>query len=174
MRRWLPIGRDLGHPLNLYGLLLLSNVGGRAQLSPVREKLRAHARPRALGLTLAGITIALGYVFIQLDSFVYTTVLSRQNTLMQKVGELQAPRLRYWLFRYGSVFILGSIGVIIASKKIGHPTFMLAPFTLFALTTFFREPFEKYLLNASQNTRFFSLIVAYCAIAFLFAAVRQK
>ena len=144
--------------------LLLSNV----------EKLRAHARLLALGLTLAGITIALFYVYIQLDSFVYTTVLSNQNTLMQTVGELQAPRLRFWIFRYGSVFILGSIGFIIARKKIGHPTFMLAPFTLFALTTFFREPFEKYLWNASQNTLFFSLIVAYCAIAFLLAAVRQK
>ena len=144
--------------------LLLSNV----------EKLQAQARPLALGLTLAGITMALFYVFIQLDSFVYTTVLSRQNTLMQTVSELQAPRLRYWIFRYGSVFILGSIGFIIASKKVGHPTFMLAPFTLFALTTFFREPFEKYLWNASQNTLFFSLIVVYCAIAFLLAAVRQK
>jgi len=51
---------------------------------------------------------------------------------------------------------------------------MLAPFTLFALTIFFREPFEKYLWNASQNTLFFSLIVAYSTIAFLFAAVRQK
>lgn len=144
--------------------LLLSNV----------EKLRAYARPLALGLTLAGITIALGYVFIQLDSFVYTTVLSSENILMRKVGELQAPRLRYWIFRYGSVFILGSIGFIIASKKIGHPTLMLAPFTLFALTTFFREPFEKYLWNAPQNTLFFSLIAAYCTIAFLLAAVRQK
>lgn len=138
------------------------------------EKLCSHARTLALGFTLVGMAIAFGYLFLQYHTFTDTTVLFRQNTLMQTVGELRPPRLKYWIFRYGSVFIFGSIGFIIASKKIGHLTFMLVPFTLFALTIFFREPIEKYLWNTAHNTLFFFLILIYCVIAFLLTTMCQK
>jgi len=42
--------------------------------TPFADKLRTHARNMALGLTLASVTLALGYVFTQLDTFADTTV----------------------------------------------------------------------------------------------------
>jgi len=138
------------------------------------DRLHSHARTLSLGFTLASISMGLGYVWIQRHVFVETTVLFSESTLMQTVGELNAPRLKYWIIRYGSVFILGSIGVIIASKKITHRGFMLTPLILFTFATFFREILEKYLWDASHNTQFFALVIIYCAIAFLLTAVRQK
>ena len=156
-------------PVVLLGLrclryLLLSNI----------EKLRRHARLLALGLTVACIAIALVYVSRQHYALVETTVLFSENTLMKTVGELKAPRLQYWIFRYGSVFILGSIGFIIAINRIGCRIFMLTPFILFIITTFFREPLEKYLWNVSHNTLLFFLVMVFCVIMFLIAAVSEK
>ena len=139
------------------------------------EKLRPYARTLSLGLTLASIAIALISVFIQFDSFADTTVLSNENKLMQTVGELRAPDLKYWGFRYGSTFILGSIGLIITSTQSWNRNFLLIPpFLLFTMTTFFRDPLEKFLWNESQNTLFFAIIITYCVIIFLLAARLEK
>ena len=139
------------------------------------DKLRPYARTLALGLTLASVALAIGYVLIQRDTFVETTVLSSENKLMQVVGELRAPDLNYWVFRYGSTFIFGSIGLIICITQLGTGYFLrLPPFFLFTLTTFFREPLEKFLWNASQNTLFSFLIITYCIVSFLLTVRLEK
>lgn len=74
------------------------------------HRLHRHARTLALVLTLVSIGLGLGYVFVQYHTFADTTVALGSNKLMQTVGELRAPQLKYWTFRYGSVFVLGSIG----------------------------------------------------------------
>ncbi len=156
-------------PVVIFGIRTLRYL----VLSTVHS-LRRHARAIALGLTLASITLALGYIFLQYHTFADTTVALGSNKLMKNVGELRAPRIQYWIFRYGSVFVFGSIGFIIANKRNGDRSFMLIPFILFTLTTFFREFFEKYLWNASQNMLFFSLILSSCTIVFLLMAMYQK
>ena len=53
------------------------------------EKLRPHARTLTFGLTLVSITLALGYIFMQSNTFVDTTVPFSQSALMQSVEELE-------------------------------------------------------------------------------------
>lgn len=138
------------------------------------HRLHRCARPLALFLTLVSIALALGYVFVQYHTFADTTVALGSNKLMETVGELRRPHLKYWLFRYGSIFVFGSLGFIIASKRNWNRTFMLTPFILFIFTTFFREFFEKHLWNTSHNALFFFLILVSCTIAFLLTAMYQK
>ena len=76
------------------------------------DTLKLHSRTLALGLTLVSVALALGYVFGQHHTFAETTVSFSQNALMQSVGELEDTFLFFWMFRYGSVFILGGLGVI--------------------------------------------------------------
>lgn len=137
------------------------------------ERLRPHPRTLALGLTLASIALALGYVFTLLDSFASTTVPLSQNQLMQTVTELSVPPFGYWTFRYGGIFILGSIGLIFASKRHWEQTCMLVPITLFIGTTFFREPLEKLLWGTSHGTFFFWIALTCTGIAFLISAWQQ-
>ena len=142
--------------------------------TPWAEALKPHSRTLALGLTLTSITLAIAYVFMQLDTFASTTVPLSQNQLMQTVTELKTPNFRYWIFRYGSLFILGSIGIILTSKQRWDQTCMLVPLALFIITTFFREPLEKFLWTESHGTFFFSIAIACCAVAFLITAGQQK
>lgn len=166
-------------PLVLLGIralryLLTSDLTRYASAS-FADKLRTHPRALALGLTLASITLALAYVFIQLNTFASTTVPLSQNSLMQTVTELEDPHFNYWIFRYGSIFILGSIGLIIATKRHWEQTCMLIPITLFIGTTFFRQPLEAHILRTSSHSAFFFLIALICiGIAFLITARLQN
>ena len=109
---------------------LISGAGG----------VRLYPRNLSLGLTLASLVLALGYVWMQFDTFATTTVPLSQNQLMQTVGELNAPDYRYWVFRYGSLFFLGSLGVMSVSIRLWKNSgTVLAIFVfLFLLTTFFQ------------------------------------
>ena len=78
---------------------------------PFAEKVHLHTRTLALGLTLASVTLAFGYILIQYETFADTTVPFSQNALMQSVGELESTFLIYWMTNYGSVFVLGSLGI---------------------------------------------------------------
>ena len=78
-------------------------------------RLRPHARKLAGGLTLIGIITALCYLFFQADSLATTTFAFRENRLMRSVGELFNPTLEYWGIRYGTIFGIGSIGLVCAS-----------------------------------------------------------
>ena len=98
-------------PVALLGIrafrhLLLSKV----------EKLRSYARTLALGLTLASIAIAGGYVLGQQDTFAETTVPLSQNTLMQTVGELLNIDSHYWMVRYGYIFVVSILGLLISAN----------------------------------------------------------
>lgn len=123
--------------LGIRGLryFLLSNV----------EKLRPHARTLSLGLTLASGTLAIGYVLIQHPTFAATTVPLSQTPLMQTIGELHAPDLKYWVFRYGVLFIIGSLGLLTTLYPLRkrHGIVFAILFALFCLATFFRVPLDK-------------------------------
>ena len=95
-------------PLVLLGIRALRHV--LITKSSLANKFRPHTRNLSLGLVLASSALAFGYVWIQLDTFASTTVPLSQNQLMQTVGELDTPNYGFWVFRYGSLFFLGSLG----------------------------------------------------------------
>ena len=155
-------------------LVLLAIRALRSLLLSKVDTLRPHARTLSLGLTLACVPLAIIYVWIQHQTFVDTTVPMSQNAVMTAMTELRSPHFGYWVFRYGGVFILGSIGLIVASKRHWEQTCLLVPLVLFIATTFFREPLEKHLWNASYGTFFFSIAVICIGIGFLISAWLQK
>lgn len=159
-------------PLALLGIrglrhLLLTKL-------PLSAKLRPHARTLTLGLILAISTGAVFYILNLLDTFDNTTVSLSQTRLMQTVRELAAPDYKYWISRYGSVFILGSIGILIASvrlwKELG--TLLAVSLTLFSLMAFFGAPLYRAWGASPCNTLLF-IIVAGSVIG-LFLIARQR
>ena len=155
-------------------IILLAIRALRSLLLSKVDRLRPYTRPLSLGLILTSVTLVLGYVWIQQKTFADTTVPLSQNAVMTAMTELTNPHFGYWIFRYGGVFILGSIGLIVASKRYYDQTSLLVPLILFIATTFFREPLEKHLWNASHGTFFFSIAVICISIGFLMSAWLQK
>ena len=139
------------------------------------EKLRPHARTLALGLTLASITLALGYTLMQYKTFADTTVPFSQNTLMQNIEELGSTFLIYWMTHYGSVFVLGSLGIamtIFRFWKIRGLVFA-APLILFTGTTFYRSVLDS-LLGTPVANMLFGIAIVTCVIGFLILAWRRQ
>ena len=151
-------------------VVLLSIRGIRYLLVSKIDRLRPHIRTLSLGLILTSASLVLGYVWIQHHTFADTTVPISDSPVMQAMTELRNPHFEYWVFRYGGVFILGSIGLIVASKRDYDQTCLLVPLVLFIVTTFFREPLEKHLWNASYGTFFFSIAIICTGVGFLIAA----
>lgn len=158
-------------PLGILGIrsvryLLLKKTAG---------KFDAHARILALALTIISIASAIGYVLMQRHTFADTTVPFSQNQLMQTVGELNAPHFGYWTFRYGSVFIVGSLGLIVATLHTWGQRarqFALSLF-FFTLTTFFRQPLDTVYGQAIGNALFLIALVN-CGIRYLWLAHQQN
>ena len=140
------------------------------------EKLRIHARALALGLTLASAGLALVYIFIQRHTFTNTTVPLSQSALMQAMTELQNPTYMYWVYRYGWIFILGSIGFIVLTLSYWkhRSCFLLAiALTGFSLFTFFREQADSFFGEFICNV-LFGLTLAGCTAGFLWLAYQQQ
>ena len=155
-------------------IVLLAMRAIRYLLISKGNRLRPYARTVSFGLILASTTLVLGCVWIQQKTFVDTTVPLSQNAVMTTMTELQNPHFGFWVFRYGGIFILGSIGLIVASKRNWEQTCLLIPLVLFIATTFFREPLEKHLWNASHGTFFFSIAITCTGVGFLISAWLQK
>ena len=155
-------------------IVLLAMRAIRSLLLSKVDRLRPHARNVSLVLILVSTAFVLGYVWIQQKTFADTTVPLSQNAVMTAMTELRNPHFGYWVFRYGGVFILGSIGLIVASKHYWNQTCLLVPLVLFIATTFFREPLEKHLWNTSHGTFFFSIAIICTGIGFLISAWLQK
>ncbi|RKU12961.1 hypothetical protein C6503_16595 [Candidatus Poribacteria bacterium] len=143
--------------------------------TPWAEKLKPHSRSVALGLTLASIALALGYVLIQRNTFGSTTVPMSQNELMQTVAELKNPFLEYWMFRYGSIFVLGYCGIVMAAIRFWKTRGVLlaVPLTLFTITTFYRSRLDSLWGTATGNLLFSAAIVT-CIIGFVVLAWRRQ
>ena len=138
--------------------LLLSNF----------EQLRLHARKLAWGLTLGAITFGIAYLFLQSGSFETTAYAFKESRLMKDMTELVDPHYGYWPGRYGSVFILGSLGLIITSLHIwrwnGLPLALVL--SLFTATTFFRWQISDWIGENTCNTLF---LISFGLSVFCFA-----
>ncbi|MCY3721436.1 MAG: hypothetical protein OXG97_04375 [Candidatus Poribacteria bacterium] len=139
------------------------------------EKLRLHARTLALGLTLASVMFSISYVWIQLDTFADTTVPISQNAVMQSMTELRTPHYGYWVFRYGGVFLAGSLGFILIPVSLWKKQGILfsIPIALFTLFSFFRQHSDKLWGEPIGNILFY-VTIAGCAVVFLFVAWRRQ
>ncbi len=155
-------------------LVLLAMRAIRSLLISKVDRLHPHIRTVSLGLILVSVTLILSYVWTQQNTFADTTVPISDNPVMQAMTELRSPHYGYWVFRYGGVFILGSIGLIVASKRDYDQTSLLVPLFLFVATTFFRDPLEKHLWDASYGTFFFFIALTCTGIGFLISAWLQK
>ena len=160
-------------PLVLLGIRALRHV--LITKSSLANKFRPHTKNLSLGLVLASFALALGYVWIQLDTFASTTVPLIQNQLMQTVGELDTPDYRYWVFRYGSLFFLGSLGFMSVGihfwKNSG--TVLAVFISLFMLSTFFQARLET-LLGTTGCSILFFISLAGISLVLLFIAWRQR
>ena len=156
-------------------LVLLTMRTLRSLLLSKIDRLRPHARTVSFVLTLACVLFAIGYVFGQLNTFERTTVPLSQSSLMQAMTELRAPHYSYWVARYGTVFIVGSLGFIfmpvIFWKKQGVP--FSIPLALFTLFSFFRQPLDK-LWGEPFGNVLFGIAFVGCAIGILLLAWQKK
>lgn len=159
-------------PLVLLGIRALRHF--LITKSSLAEKLRPHAKNLSLGLVLASFTLALGYVWMQLGTFANTTLPLSQNELMQTVGELNKPDYRYWVFRYGSLFFLASLGFISAGIHLwkNNGTVLAGFIFLFMLATFFRARLETFLGASGCNILFFTSLAS-ISLLLLFIAWRH-
>lgn len=137
------------------------------------EKLRPHARTLALGLALASVALAIGYVLIQRNTFTETTVPLSQNAVMQSVGELSNTDSHYWMIRYGYIFVLSIMGVMMSAMRQwkNYGALLVLPLTLFTLTTFFRE-YPDSLWGTQNNNILFFIAIAATAMTLMLMAWR--
>ncbi len=156
-------------------IILLAMRVIRSLLISKVDRLRPHIRTVSLGLILASATLALGYVWIQQNTFADTTVPISNSPVMQAMTELRSPHYNYWVARYGTVFIVGSLGFILIPvifwKQQGIP--FSIPIALFTLFSFFRQPLDK-IWGEPFGNALFGIALVGCAIGFLLLAWKKK
>ena len=142
---------------------------------PFADRLRLYTRTLAFGLTLASITLALGYILGQSKTLTDTTVPFSQSALMQSIEELENTFLAYWMTHYGSVFVLGSLGIAMALFRFWkwQGLVFAAPLVLFTGTTFYRSVLDPLLGTFVVNIEF-GIAIATCVIGFLVLAWRRQ
>ena len=141
------------------------------RLPQTAETLKNHSRTLALGLTFLILTIGFGFLLAQLKNFDTTTILM-QTPLMQTVSELNNPYFEFWTGRYGSVFILASIALVVGAYRWKHWILAL-PLCIFVLTTFARQPIDA-LFSPATTTFLFWMAVGSCIFGFLYTAYNQQ
>ena len=106
------------------------------------------ARTVALVLCAGCVILGMSYAFSQQVSFTQNTVPFSNNRLMQTVTELQDSTDDYWYFRYGGVFLFGSLGIIGGCARGWGKKGLILALTLCLITfsTFFRVSFSYLLL----------------------------
>ena len=112
--------------------------------SPWVETLSRYPRQVSLLLLCGCLTLAVVYVVGIRDTFSQTTVVFGDSVLLQSVGELVAPHYGYWPYRYGSVFLMGSLGLcLMPVLRFGRPGCRLAlSVGVFCVLVFFRQPLD--------------------------------
>ena len=138
-------------------LVILALRGLRYLLLEYIEPVRPHARKLAWGLTLLGIAVGASYLLYQAGTFETTAFALQESRLMKDMTELADPHFGYWTVRYGTVFLLGSLGLIIATLHFWkwHGLPLLLTLALFVSTTFFRWPVSAWIGEGRCDTLFF-------------------
>ena len=140
----------MGWSTHLFGSLLLPPVGLLAlrgmrywllEKSLYQERLRPYRRQVSLFLLFLTLTIAGSYLLSIRATFSSTTVPFGNTPLMQSIGELAAPHFGYWIHRYGSVFLTGSLGISLMPMfrwgRLGRP--LSGSLGVFCVCVFYRH-----------------------------------
>ena len=144
--------------------------GTRSLLLHYYSPLRHHSRKLAWGLTALGILTGVAYILVQAGTFAETAYPFDESRLIKDVTELADPHFRYWQIRYGAIFVLGSIGLIVALLHVwkwnGLP--LALSLTLFTATTFFRDPLNEWTDENLCNTLFIvSFVLTVLTLGFI-------
>lgn len=138
-------------------LAIFTLHGVRYLLLNLYESLHLRAQKLSWFLVLLAITAGLVFFFLQSHTFEATAFAFSENRLMKSVGELKDPNFKYWIERYGTIFISGSFGVIAASFQLwkwkGLP--LIGSLSLFIGTTFFRDVVSGWTSTSMCDTLFF-------------------
>lgn len=156
-------------------IVLLAMRAIRYLLISKVDLLRQHARIFSLGLTLVSFTLAIGYIFIQRQTYESTTVPLSQSTLMQAMTELRNPHYLYWVYRYGWIFIFGSIGFVVFafSRWRRHGLFLSIALVGFTVFTFFREQSDR-VWGIPFGNALFGITLVGCVIGLLWIGWRGQ
>ena len=163
-----------GFSTHLFALMLLPPLvifvirGTRYLLLKYVKVCRNHPRKIAWGLVFLATAAGAVYLFVQYNTFETTAFAFRESPLMKNVSELADPNLIYWIHRYGAVFVLGSIGLILASSYFGtyRGAFLGAALFLFVGTVFFRDLVSRWVgTNTGDIIFFISLGLTTAALA---------
>ena len=138
-------------------LVIFTLYGIRYLLLHFFELLRPHADKLAWFLTLFAVVVGIGFFLFQSHTFETTAFAFRESTLMKSVSELVDPNFKYWIDRYGSIFIFSSFGIIATTlylwKWKSLP--LVSSLILFVVTTFFRDFINEWTSRQMCNTLFF-------------------
>ena len=129
-------------------------------ISPWVETLSRYPRQVSLVLLCGCLTLAIVYVVGIRDTFSETTVVFGDSALLRSVGELVAPHYGYWPYRYGSVFLSGSLGMcLMPVLRFGRLGCRLAlSVGVFCALVFFRQPLDL-LWGVAMGNALFSIAV---------------
>ena len=142
-------------------LVIFTLYGIRYLLLHFYEPLRPHAQKLSWFLTLFAIIVGIGFVLLQTHTFETTAFAFRESNLMKSVSELTDPNFKYWIDRYGTIFIFSSFGMIVTSLYLWKwKSLPLAcSLILFVGTTFFRDFVNEWTTPQMCNTLFFISLV---------------
>ena len=122
---------------------------------------RAHGQRIAWTLALAGIAAAGCYVLLQYNTFSETAFAFMESSLMKTVAELKDPIFKDWIYRYGGMFVLGSIGIIAITLFLWKSTAvpLATGMALLCTTVFLREPIETWIGEHVGNYLFMGAVL---------------
>ncbi|MYB01490.1 hypothetical protein F4X90_17720, partial [Candidatus Poribacteria bacterium] len=156
-------------------LILLAMRAIRSLLISKVDRLHQHARTVSFGLILVSVTLVLGYVWTEQNTFANTTVPISDSLVMQAMSELRSPHFKYWVARYGTIFIIGSLGFILMPLTFWKKQGILLSLSLifFTISSFFRQLPDKLCGEPFGNT-LFGISIVVCVIGILLLAWQQK
>ena len=140
------------------------------------DVLKPHARTLAMGLTLNCLLIAGISLLIEVKGWQVLTVSYSQDAFWKSIGELKAPHFGYWLFRYGSIFIIGSVGLAVAPLLMSGKNALVLSICLlcFAMLVFFRHPLDRLWERPAFGDALFVITLFACGVLFVRLAVKSE
>ena len=140
--------------------------------SPWTQTLLPYAKHIAWTLTLFTLSIALGFLLhrVRHNAWTMLSATYQPTPLFLSIGELSAPHFGYWPFRYGSVFIIGSLGLALAplfTWQHRTASTLSACLSAFAALVFFRHPLDTLWQNPAFGNALFVISGIACLLLLL-------
>lgn len=128
-----------------------------------------------MALAISSIGAGVLYFLLQYETFAKTAFPFHENRLMQTIGELADPDLKYWIGRYGGVFILGSLGIAAAAIYYWKQKSVTAAAAigLLSATVFLHHPLTHWIGHQSADI-LFTASVPLTAIGISLAITRKQ